>query len=806
MTAIASKTDHAASDKAFAWLRAICTNPDYGVFRKSGLYPPGTSSRDLASSSKLVHLGLESVEFYDKWDSINVRNSILLSWVQTLRAHSIERERELLILCFASAPELVAAYFSQKVMQLDPKLTNTWIGFASLLFEVVTLPVPARFGNEEEVPSLPPQTSIIIESILPRPLTQTVLTRCLNQSSELITFFAVRILIKAFEKLAIVTRQLRTSSATEQESWDEATQRLQERFIARCPPMKDVIAVFRKLPDDDDHAMQREATTRLLSLYYEVIPVQALEEQFDVSAALATALSRSGDGTPDDPELQRFRGLELEHLLHIARHGTNMRWFNKQGNLAVSPSVALLQIHRKDVSNKNMRLLLGHILQENGILNGQGERETSSPLEALVASTMDLPDNSSVWSLVEDCFTRCVRQPVKYVDLLEALMPKSGMTEQEKSSRLPSLLTAVILEQTPFVAAQSDAAGQEKQTWIALLLDLLAHTSDDDNKLQQVSAQTKKVLGMKKSKKSENTTAEALLRSVVIEEHTNDTSVLEEASTEKDNAADLNYQPPPAESDSHPELLRWTHKDIDIAIEDRDIDAVILCLCSQHSSIRKQAATQLNKLKFQLRSANDQENGPQLTLLVGEVLETFEQQYAQSDLPMPYIAGTFATRALHVQTQPHHFLYPKINHFLIRGPEWRASKLPSYWLSNTLLDQPKIDDSYWREVQWVLNWLVDGLRSPSDLEILRRGSIFEKILGLWSSPGAANHRPVKEKSLELVFRATCVEGGSDFLITRVGILDWLEMISEPRADGLKKRILESCDTERIGAWKGVVAG
>ncbi|CAK3927708.1 related to URB1 Nucleolar required for the normal accumulation of 25S and rRNAs [Lecanosticta acicola] len=805
VTSIASRGNeaHSASDRAYVWLKTVCTHHVYGVFRKSGWYPPGTSHLNSTGSDKLIQLGLDSIEFYDSAESINVRNPILLSWIQTLRAQSNERERELLITCFASAPELVAAYFSQKPFQLEPKLSNTWIGYASLMFEVVNLPVPENFGDEEEIPNLPPQTSIAVESILPRPLNRGVLTRCLNQSSGLITFFAVRILVKAFEKLSIVLSQLRRGPHTEQALWDEAAERLRERSDARCPAMKDVIAAYRKIPDDHEHAMQREAATKLVSLYYEVSPVQALEEQFDVSVALATALRRSEKAGANDEELRTFRALELEHLLNIARHGTNMRWFNKQGSLEHPPSVALLRIHRKDKRNKQIRSLLGHVLTENGILNQQKVNEGPSPLDALVASTLDLQDGSSVWAFVEDCFTRCVRQPVKYVDSLEAISADGKGSIEGVKTNLPSLLTAVLLEQASFVAAQSDTAGKERQAWIVQFLGLLSQTSDDCEILRQLSTQATQTLGLK-IKKADKTSAKALLADLTIEETGTSAAEAEQTVIAGETPVQLPYEPPQKEASSHPELLRWSQKDLELAIEDGDVDALILDLCSEQVSVRKQAATQINKLKFQLRAATSQENSAQLALLVGELMETFEQQYTNPVNPMPYIAGTFAVRALHVQTQPQHFIYPKLNHFLIRGPEWRANTLPSYWLSTTVLDQPKVDDAYWREAQWVLDWLVDGLRTPADLEILRRGSIFEKLLGLWISPGAASHKQIREKCFELVFRASCVESGSDFLITRIGILSWLDMVStsDAKAAVLKDRILETCDTERIQAWKG----
>lgn len=138
----------------------------------------------------MIDLGIDSLEFYEESGSSQVRNTTLLSWILTLRPQSDARERGIVLTCFKSAPELVHAYFREKGFQLDPKLTNTWIGYASFVFDVIGLPVPAKLGHIEEggFADVPPQTSIVMDSIIPKPLSQKVLTRCLNQSNGLITF------------------------------------------------------------------------------------------------------------------------------------------------------------------------------------------------------------------------------------------------------------------------------------------------------------------------------------------------------------------------------------------------------------------------------------------------------------------------------------------------------------------------------------------------------------------------------------------------------------------------------------------
>ena len=57
-------------------------------------------------------------------------------------------------------------------------------------------------------------------------------------------------------------------------------------------------------------------------------------------------------------------------------------------------------------------------------------------------------------------------------------------------------------------------------------------------------------------------------------------------------------------------------------------------------------------------------------------------------------------------------MYTKINKFLHRGPEWNLGKMPSYWADKILLHPPTEDDGYRMEVEWLLDFLVDGLRTP----------------------------------------------------------------------------------------------
>lgn len=790
-----------AADRAFAWLKAVCSQSSYGIVRESGWYPPGTDKIPAERRyGRMIDLGLDSIDFFDRDDRPIVRSANLLSFIQTLRPHSSLEERELVITCFKSAPELVAAYFAEKHLQLEPKLSNTWIGYASFVFEVLQLPVPKFFGHDDGWAQLPPQINIMLESILPRPLTQKVLTRCLNQNSGLITFFAIRILVLGLEKLLETTQLLAEGekfAGSRSGLWHEASSRLRTAVIERCPNVKDVITTFRKLEDDDDHALQRTSITRLLWLYYETSPLEATDPQFDVSVALGAELSKS-DSDENEKELIQLQAMRRSHLVQIAARSPGMRWLGRQGSFEVSPITRLLKLHARAPQDPKTRVLIQDTLVNNNVIS------SSFDCDSLVA-TLRTGSNKIdvVATFLDDCFARANRQAVKYRDMLEAL----GDVHSRDDLACPNLM-GVFLEQIPFVVKRPDNDREELVPFVKKYLEIriaankIEMSGDSDLheillKMQQNILDAGQVDDSPILSDPRNT-----FESVLISPTREDPP--REVETELSHAVKLPFSLPPVESEDHPELFKWSKKDLGIALDDGDVSSLILCLSSQYPEIRSQALGQLQRLEEKIINSNVDDKDP-IYILVGELIETYKHHCLSGHEAFPYLASCFATKALEVQMHPTHFIYPKINKYLNRGPDWRVNKLPSYWVQNSVLSQPEDDDAYWKEVQWVLEWLVDGLRSATDVEVLRKGKVFEKIMSLHSSPGAGTQ--LKERILELLYRATFVEGGSSTLVTRTGVLGWLDMVAREKSDGvlafaLKERIKETSDREKVEGWCG----
>lgn len=177
-------------------------------------------------------------------------------------------------------------------------------------------------------------------------------------------------------------------------------------------------------------------------------------------------------------------------------------------------------------------------------------------------------------------------------------------------------------------------------------------------------------------------------------------------------------------------------------------------------------------------------------------------------MPFPYVGGVFAARAVLVLADPSHFLFGKLNQFLMKRPSWTVENLPRYFGRNIINSEPDQDGYYHKEVDWYLDYLIDCLRTGEDMEIFRTKNVFERLLSYYASASCAVS--AKEKIVRLLLRAAAVQG-STTLITRCGLLGWIQM----RLDNndhrhrmlrlLASQLWETCDQAKVGEWSSGTA-
>jgi nucleolar pre-ribosomal-associated protein 1 len=792
---------------AHEFLLLACTSPDIGVLnRQTGFYPRGINPDETTGADiehDFINLGLDSIEWMDKYtEKVPVRNSILAEFIQNLRPWSSTKQSDLLLAILRSAPELVAEYFfSRKGFTFDPRLTATWIGYSTFLFSTIQLPIPKYFGYHERYARLPPPSSIVLESLLPQPLNQKVLTRCLNQNDKLITFCAVRLLCIAFTKFQDVLKMYNEAAGNSSPVWSQAAKKLSHEFCQRCPSIKDIINAFRNISNTD--LMQREAITRLLVSYYKVVPQIALDAKFDVSATLAETLLAMKKGQ----ESCILRAMELENLFQFAHFSPGMRWFAKMDGHTISPFMAMIELSVDPSSNiplPELRPVLDSVAEENQIFQTQTAISALATFMIGLRGLSETENGASVFNFLDDCVSRCAAKPIKYMFNLEEIHQDVHGSDEKNS--IVSLLTLVIVEQWPFVVkSTADSVLREMAKYLAGYLAASIKIGEDTkiiklliNKLAAGMLQDSEARTLiEHCRKWADTAAVSNSQpglAVPVQK-----SVKKKGATETDEegiAAEI-LEDPIAQAEDHSALVKWATKEVNEVIEGGYAGALISLLSSEHLGIRKEAVTNISKFSAKLKESAAEEK-EQIWLLLLEVIETTRKVINQE--PLPTILSSFASHAIMVLNDPLHCLYPKINKFLSQGPTWDLDKIPLMY--KILYEAPSLDDAHYLETAWLLKYLLDGLGSAVDMAIYRKRRVFEKLFSLYSNPYLGPS--LREKILKILFRASTITGGSTTLITRSSTMTWLQvqvaLSGGVSLETLMGRLLESCDQERVSIW------
>ncbi|KAI1265582.1 ribosome 60S biogenesis N-terminal-domain-containing protein [Xylariaceae sp. FL1019] len=811
--------DNAADGKpsveeaAHNMLLAACTDPAVGICRsEQGYYPEGVDLDAFVpnwNGANRLDFGLDSIFWISKFeDDIPVRNLLLAEFVSSLKPWASTKSAELLLAVFNSSPELVAHYFlHKKTFTFDPKLSATWMGFAALLYDVIQLPIPPYFGVTSDYATVPPPTSIVLDNIVPAPLTLKAITRCLKSDSKLVSFYAMRLLVLALQKLDMALEMHREASSSLDSLWEEAARRLVDNFCQRTPDIKDIVSCYRALSPDD--FLQREAASRLILLYYEVIPQSALSAKIDVSGPLLATIKRLETSDEVGQNLAMV-SLELEHLCAIAKYSPSMRWFTRTPEMASSPFISLLQLHTANttaLSGDTLHQVLTYVAEENQLVESQSAASSLDSLITVLRKTGE--HHSSIWAFLDNCAERCARSPIKYLEMIEDGIEKTNTKENDIAPVSPLLMA--IAEQLPFFMSTSPEKDVLKRL-VTFLREYVNRSFEDgisqaflnlvmssfkaglgDEKLAAKLAIAKRTkgLGGLKTPSGEETSS-----------NLHDGGSNRSGSIARMSSQELEDRlAAPILTSKENALVRWSSKPPEELVEEGYATSLILLLSSEHSSIRKEALTHVVKMATKIKESTYEEN-EQIWLLLMELAESAKDVI--NDSPLPSVLVVFACKSLEVLKNPLHCLYEKINLFLTGGPVWKPDYIP---LMQAILDDgPTVDGTNYTELSWLLAFLLDALRTPQDVKLFHQRKVFERIIALPTNPYMGPN--LRMQVLRILYRATSIEGGSDTIITRFGCASWLAAQKATAGDDTERqlcqammtRLWETCDQQRMITW------
>lgn len=806
-------------ESVHAFLLAACTDSDAGIRRSArGFYPEGVEPDAIllgVNDNQLMDFGIDSIPWMSKFkDDVPVRNTLLAEFIQTLRPWSSTKQNELLVTIFETSPELVAQYFChKKSFSFDPKLSATWIGYAALLYNVVQLPIPAWFGHPKGYARVPPPTAIVLGNMIPLPMTLKAITRCFSIKSKLTSFYAIRLLTLALQKLGRALEMYQEASSSPDSIWEEAARRLVDEFYQRIPDIKDVIKCYVTLDQDD--LLQRQAASRLLLLYYEVIPQLALRAKFDVSPMLLSTIKRveGSEGTGEDVVMSL---LELENLCTVAKYSPSMRWFARASDMPYSPFTTLLRLSVEkstSISNESLNNTLHWVADEHQLVESRSKSRGLYPLIAALKSIGNL--DAAIWKFLDNCVERCARTPVKYIEMIEEQFEKAGTSEDDDAIACPLMMT--IAEQIPFLTSSSPGkavlkelakllskylgyslAAGVSEPFLRITKELFAAGFGDEKLGAKLRISEKQKFTPEEQENAEkpNSRKPSSWDSGVVDG-------VDDESAHHISPEELEQKlavPIPASKDSS--LSRWSSKTPEELIEEGYASSLIRLLSSEHASIRKEALTNIVKVATKIKdSAYD--NNQQVWLLLMELVESSRD--AISDGPVSSVLIAFACKGLEVLMNPLHCLYEKLNLFLTSRPVWSLDRIPL--MQSILQDGPTEDGTFYSEVSWLLGLLLESLRTPADVALFHKRKVFERLLALPCNPFLGPN--LRTQVLRIVYRAAGIDGGSDTLITRFGAVGWLLAQRDAAAtdaagratyEALLGRLWDTCDRKRIEEW------
>ena len=801
-------------EAAHQFLLHVCTTDKAALLQQSGWYPSGFNiDKSAEPGEDEIDLGLDSPYYFDQYETtLPIKNTNLAAVLQSLRPQRDTLQAELITKIFESAPELVADYFVKKPhIPIASKDESVWRGHFAFIFSVVNLPVLKNCGWIDGTPIMPPPASVVVESILPRPMDRTALLHCLKSKDETTIISAARLMTKVLAKLTEVQEVFLSFSASG-EIWDQASIRLGELISARAPTYHDFITALQSAPKEQTKI--RQVLLECMVAYNKALPASTSGSKFDVGPLLTETSNQILLGGQDS-DTEDDLSSQVIHLAEIASFSSTIRWWHKPKPAQLCPFMNLIKVYVTSgflSFDRSIQKVISEVVSKSGILR-TGELATNALISSFYAPNHDddkdpVPLPQHVYLFAENCMMRTSKQPVRYLDHLE-----TAQKTVDDDSPL-SLLACCVVEQWPFRLKDSgEAAIKDIADWAARLFALLKSIGENDSVLddhfrKQLCTQGNRDAQMAIIKaftfEDDHPTWLPNPKKVASQKDwkfptTEPTTALTKP-TQPPKDLEIMFPTPSSPPKSVKGLTNWTNPDFESELTGTSstshLARLIQALSSSSEETRLQSQHTLPTVMHALSSSTYGEKD-QLYLLLGEILETARQHaLTASSTPQPRVTGTasqkrtkdpalpscitaLAILLLSVLTDPADKMYSKASRFLLRGPTWTpVTRIIPYWIDQILLQEPDYDEPYmWElEVHRLLDLLVDGMRTEQDLDLYRKSGVFERTGSLYFAAPLAMKMGMRKKILHVIRNAIEVEGGADTLVTRVGVRSWLEMV------------------------------
>lgn len=493
-------TGRSVSEIAEGFLEGVTATPHRGIcFEDEGWYPLEENDEEKGG----------------RRDRKGLHNRILSNVVKRLGARVIDDEGRVgnwVLRMFDQSPELVAGYWPHSALSLEPRLDARWVATMAFMGRVISLPIPARSKFNQRAPrgtdgtnmpprSSPPAVDVIVESVLPSPMTKGHMSKGLQHANYLVQHVTALALARGLQKLSAVQALFAQIAAELDEGtdgpWSLRSRELEAECRRRVPEVPVIVAFAQKsatmarpLSDDEDEevepalaarsAMLTEAALRLFGLYHKALPSLAGEARFDVGKLLVSASSanaerrarreaREGSVVSDSGSVgsvgtvgtvgmgggfghtrgnvEGFEALSQLHVLRLLAEVRGWTWTNKASGSQFTYLYHILQLHlsTRNAVTQAMTTTLLHKLLLPSLLFEHDPLELPIWLDALpyasdsASGPMFMAQQIHLLSFLDECVRRTLKTPHRYIEECAAVVPELSLRDVSS----PLLMTMV---------------------------------------------------------------------------------------------------------------------------------------------------------------------------------------------------------------------------------------------------------------------------------------------------------------------------------------------------------------------------
>lgn len=293
-------------------------------------------------------------------------------------------------------------------------------------------------------------------------------------------------------------------------------------------------------------------------------------------------------------------------------------------SMRLSPFTMLLRLYldrvRAGTISEQLGTLLNAVATESQILRSNTSRAS---LDGLVLSLQDFEDwkaSGRVFEFLDHCILHLVRRPIHYYDILVELVAAAKLDVRPGDYQVDLLLIA-IMDQWRFMVESADAPTVTNVSiWLVRFIEEMDLTNDCHENtpvrdgiiklLSQIHDRLKPgIQDIYCHAMFERVLVErslvGTLRQLVTARTINETGqmsrLVDPPLTAPPKLEVALPSGPEEEHEDHPGLHQWTRHEVQEAISEGHVKELILCLCSKHVEIRKQALTGVRAFMTRLK-------------------------------------------------------------------------------------------------------------------------------------------------------------------------------------------------------------